>query len=133
MEIVHSQETVLASNGYVICVWGEGKSVYGTVTNCPAVDNRRFALWFDCVDFCVGDFFVRDKALWAVGFARVDATPDVEVATSVRGYKLVITARHPLDTRHPSAVYGTLYVCVCVVYVHVRKLLCVCVCAYMYV
>ena len=49
--------------------------------------------------------------MWAIGFTGVDATPDVEVATSVRRNKFVITARHPFDTGHPSAIYGTLYAC----------------------
>ena len=53
------------------------------MTDSPAKENRRFALRLDRADFSVGDFFVQDKALWAVGLARVDAAPDVEVAASV--------------------------------------------------
>ena len=108
MEVVYSQESILAGDGDVMCVGGESKPVYCSMSDRPSKENRRLALRFGRADLCVGDVSVKNKSLYATVLSSEATVPYVEVATSVRRDKLVVVSWYPLDTGHSCAVYGTL-------------------------
>ena len=71
----------------------------------PPIQYWRLVLWFGCEDFSISDVFVKDEALNSISLPVVAGVPDVEVSTSVRGDKLMVAARDPLDTCHSSVIY----------------------------
>ena len=65
-------------------------------------------LGFDGGDGGVLHLRVRSEVHGARGFTCEGRAPDVEVAAAMRGDKLVLGARNPLETGHAGFVYGAL-------------------------
>lgn len=108
LEVVDPHEAVLAGHGYVVEIRREGKSVDGSVTNGPTILERRLVFCLDSGDDGVLELCVGHKLDWSRCLPGEDGGPDVEIPTAMGGDKLSLRAWHPLDTRHPCLVYGTL-------------------------
>ena len=98
LEVVDSHEAVLTADGYVFSIGREGKAVYGSVTDGPAVEKGRLVFGFDSGNDCVLQLRVWQELYGACGFTCEDCVPEIEVAAAMGGDKLSLRTRDPLDT-----------------------------------